>query len=340
VEKIAVEKAVGSVLAHDLTRIVKGKSKGVAFRKGHVVGESDIPVLKDMGKNHLYVFELSDNALHENDGAVFLATLLEGPHVERAEPAEGKVSLFSSCTGLLDIDVELLKRVNGAEGVIVATRHTDSIVQKGDMLAGVKIIPLTIGKEVLSDIERSVVREGTPLVQVRPFHPLKVGLIMTGSEVFEGRIKDTFSDVIEQKIASLGGQVVKKIYAPDERDFLHDKAEMVMAEDVDLLVFAGGMSVDPDDLTPSVIAHFATDIITYGSPVLPGAMFMMAYRESLPIIGVPACGMFHKTTMLDLVLPRLFAKDRISGDFIVNKAHGGLCLNCPECLYPHCPFGK
>lgn len=339
-EQIAVEKSVGTVLAHDLTRIVKGVSKGVAFKKGHLIAEPDIPILKDMGKNHLYVFELSGHSLHENDGAMYLAELLRGPCVEMSESAEGKVNLLSSCSGLLDINVELLKDINHHQGVVVATRHTDSIVQEGDILAGAKIIPLTIDKGILSDIEQAVDQNPSPLVQVKPFHPLKVGLITTGSEVFYGRIKDTFSDVIENKITFYGGQIVTKVLAPDEGNILNSTAEQVMNEDIDLLVFAGGMSVDPDDLTPSVISHFATEIITYGSPVLPGAMFMMAYRGDLPILGVPACGMFNKTTTLDLVLPRLFTRNRVDKDFMVSKAHGGLCLNCPECIYPRCPFGK
>jgi hypothetical protein len=338
-KKIVLEEAIGTVLAHDLTRIVRGGSKGPAFRKGHIVQESDLPLLRDMGKNHLYVLELGDHSLHENEGALFVGKLFQGAHVDLSVPAEGKVNSYSAIDGRLEINIDYLKFVNSCQGVITATRHTDSVVKKGDIIGGSKIIPLTIEKSLLEEIEKKGAGE-EPLFQVKPFVPLKVGLVVTGSEVFYGRIKDTFSDVIEEKIHSYGGEVVKKVFAPDEEDTLKEKAEEVLQENVDLLIFTGGMSVDPDDLTPSTISHLATEVITYGSPVLPGAMFMMAYKDSLPIIGVPACGMFHKTTVLDLVLPRLFTKERVTTDFILSKAHGGLCLNCPNCTYPHCPFGK
>ncbi|MDC7222816.1 MAG: molybdopterin-binding protein [Spirochaetales bacterium] len=339
-KKIAVEEAVGTVLAHDLTRIVRGESKGPAFRKGHIVQEADLPLLRDMGKNHLFVLELGDHSLHENEGALFLAELFQGPNVELTSPAEGKVNSLSACEGRLEVNIDLLKSVNSRQGIITATRHSDSVVKKGDILGGTKIIPLTIAKDILEQVKESCASFSEPLFQVKPFLPLRVGLVVTGSEVFYGRIKDTFSDVIEEKIHFYGGQVVKKVFAPDEETALKEKGAEILQDDLDLLIFTGGMSVDPDDLTPSVISDLSTEVITYGSPVLPGAMFMMAYRDGLPLIGVPACGMFHKTTVLDLVLPRLFTKDRISRDFILSKAHGGLCLNCPECIYPHCPFGK
>lgn len=339
-KQIAVEEAIGTVLAHDLTRVVVGVSDEIAFHKGHIVQPEDIPQLKDMGKNHLFVWELGDHSLHENEGATALGQIVKGPNTRISDPGEGKVNIYSTTKGRLHINRELLKMINDHQGVITSTRHSDSVVKEGDILGGSKIIPLTICKDVIEDIEKQASLQDVPLFEVKPFLPLRVGVVVTGSEVFYGRIQDTFSLVIEQKVADFGGTVVHKTFAPDDRAILLERAEEVLAQKPDLLIFTGGMSVDPDDLTPSIIAELSTDIITYGSPVLPGAMFMMAYRGDIPVIGVPACGMYKRTTILDLVLPRLFTKERITRDFILDKAHGGLCLDCPECVYPHCPFGK
>lgn len=339
-KKIAVEDSIGTVLAHDLTRITKGVSKGIAFRKGHIILESDLPILKDMGKNHLYILELGEDSVHENNGVEILGQIFKGINVETSEPGEGKVNSKSRCRGRLEINLELLNFVNSCQGVITATRHTDSVVEPGDIIGGSKVIPLTIDRQILDDIKNKANEYKQPLFQVKKFIPLKIGVIVTGSEVFYGRIKDTFSDVIEKKISFYGGQIVKKLFAPDDMVILHQKAEELLKEDIDLLIFTGGMSVDPDDLTPSVISELSTDIVTYGSPVLPGAMFMVAYKNALPILGVPAGGMYSRITVLDLVLPRIFTQDRITKEYILGKAHGGLCLNCSECSYPNCSFGK
>ncbi|OIQ50903.1 putative competence-damage inducible protein [Pseudodesulfovibrio hydrargyri] len=338
-KRIAVDEMIGTVLAHDLTRVVAGESKGVAFKRGHVIEARDLPMLKDMGRNHLYALDVPGTSLHENDGALRLAESLAGDNVGLSGAREGRVDLMSGCTGLLDVNRSLLDFVNAHPEIVVATRHTDSVVRKGDTLAGAKIVPLTVEKSLLAEIEMASGITG-PLLRVRPFLPLRVGMVVTGSEVYHGRIKDTFSPVLEKKVAAYGGRIVKKALAPDDTDALRHRVADVLREEIDLLVLTGGMSVDPDDLTPGVIASIATDIVAYGSPVLPGAMFMAAYRGELPIIGVPACGMYNKTTVLDLVLPRLFAGQRISREFLLSKAHGGLCLNCPDCTYPDCPFGK
>lgn len=339
-KKIPIEQAVGTVLAHDLTRIIEGVSKDVPFLKGHIIKESDLPILRDMGKNHLYVLDLDDNEIHENEGARILGDLFRGENVKTTDPLTGKVNTLSSCRGRLEVNVDLLNIVNSHQGVITATRHTDSVVEDGDVVGGSKIIPLTINKSILDDIKKATEEFPQPLFKVKPFLPLKVGVIVTGSEVYHGRIKDSFSDIIENKISFYGGVLVKKLYAPDEFDKLQETAKEMLLEDLDFLIFTGGMSVDPDDLTPGIISDISTDIVTYGAPVLPGAMFMMGYRDSLPIIGVPAGGIFSKITVLDLVLPRIFTKDIITKKFLISKAHGGLCLNCTGCTYPNCAFGK
>lgn len=337
--KVKVEEAVGTILGHDMTRIVPGEYKGVAFKKGHIIQADDIELMKNMGKFHVYVHMMEEGMYHENEGAKMLAEAIAGPHVVLSEAAEGKVNLTSKIKGKLSIDLTGLDTVNGIEGVICATRHRDTVVEVGDIVAGAKIIPLVIDKEALLPL-LEYVRENGPIIQVNPFHRLKTGILVTGSEVYYGRIKDAFAPVLEGKITEYGGEVIAKRFAPDDEEHIIREVKCLREEGAELILISGGMSVDPDDVTPSSIRSIATEVVTYGSPVLPGAMFMVAYDGEVPLLGVPACGMFSKTTVLDLMLPYIFAKERITKKMIIRKAHGGLCLGCEVCSYPHCAFGK
>lgn len=338
-EKVKVEDAIGFILGHDMTRIVPGEFKGVAFKKGHVIQEEDIDLMKDMGKFHVFVHRLNDSQYHENDGAAVIAEKIAGPHVLLSEAAEGKVNLASGVKGKLSIDLEGLDVINEIDGVICATRHRDTVVDVGDKIAGTKIIPLVIDKDALTPI-MEYTKEFGPIITVKPFEPLKAGIVVTGSEVYYGRIQDAFAPVLEEKVKSYGGTVVGKRFAPDDEAHIQREIEELLDEGAELILVSGGMSVDPDDLTPSIIKKMATEVVTYGSPVLPGAMFMMAYKGDVPMLGVPACGMFSKTTVLDLMLPYIFTQERVTKKMIIRKAHGGLCLGCEQCTYPHCAFGK
>ncbi len=338
-KKINVEEAIGCILGHDMTRIVPGEFKGVAFKKGHVIQEEDIEVMKDMGKFHVFVHKMDESQYHENEGARVIAEAIAGPHVVLSEAAEGKVNLASGTKGKLSIDLEGLDVINEIDGIICATRHRDTVVDIGDKIAGTKIIPLVIDKKALTPVLEYTAHEGA-VISVKPFEPLKAGIVVTGSEVYYGRIKDAFAPVLEEKIQDYGGSVIGKRFAPDDEAHIRGEIKALLAEGAELILVSGGMSVDPDDLTPSIIRSIATEVVTYGSPVLPGAMFMMAYDGDIPILGVPACGMFSKTTVLDLMLPYIFTKERVTKKMIIRKAHGGLCLGCEQCSYPHCAFGK
>lgn len=331
--------AVGYVLCHDITRIVKDVEKGVAFRKGHVVTEEDIPVLLSIGKEHLYVWEKNENMLHEDEAAEILYHICNNDYMTRSETKEGKIDLFAECDGLFLVDVERLDEINSIENMMIATRHNYFPVKKGDKLAGTRIIPLIIEKEKMEEVKELA---GTkPLLTLIPYPKRKAGIVTTGSEVFYGRIQDTFTPVVEKKLSNYNIEVTKHIVVNDEMENIVNAIKEMKESGVDLIVCTGGMSVDPDDRTPGAIKASGADIISYGAPVLPGAMFLIGYyADGTPIMGLPGCVMYAKATIFDLVLPRVAAGLTITKKDLVKLGHGGLCLGCKVCTYPECSFGK
>ena len=336
---IRTEDAVGHVLCHDMTRIVKGESKGPAFRKGHVVATEDIPMLLSMGKEHLYVWEVEPGMLHENEAAEVLYSLCAGPNMSRSEVKEGKIEAIADMDGLLLIDIERLKAVNALGELMVATRHSHFPVKKGDKLAGTRIIPLVIKGEKLEQA-KSVAGE-KPLLELKPFHPKKVGIVTTGSEVQKGLIKDTFTPVLVDKVGEYGCEVIGQVCPGDDHEAITAAILELKAKGAELVLCSGGMSVDPDDKTPLAIKNTGARIVSYGAPVLPGAMLMVAYLDGdVPVVGLPGCVMYAKRTVFDLVLPLLMADVPVTADDLAAMGHGGLCLNCEICTFPNCGFGK
>lgn len=337
-KKVNVEEAVGMVLAHDLTKIVPGQFKGAAFKKGHIIKPEDIDMLKDMGKNHINVLELTENDIHEDDAAIRIGTAISGEGVYTTQPSEGKVTIKAKERGLLKINLEALEEVNDIELIIIATLHNNSLVEKDQSVAGTRIIPLSIEKGKIERIEE-ICRE-LDIISVKKLKPLKAGIVVTGSEVYHGRITDKFGPVLEGKVKFYGGTLLGIKYASDDIEMIQSSINSFIEDGADIVLTSGGMSVDADDVTPSAIRNVSDRVITYGSPVLPGAMFMIAYKKDRPILGVPACGMYHKTTVLDLILPRIMAGEILTRKDVTSLGHGGLCLNCEVCRYPVCPFGK
>ncbi|MCI5503725.1 MAG: molybdopterin-binding protein [Eubacterium sp.] len=339
---IRTEDAVGHVLCHDITQIIKGVTKDAVFRKGHVVREEDIPVLLSVGKEHLYVWEKDENMLHENEAAEILFKICAGENMHGSDVKEGKIELIADVDGLLKIDHEHLLAVNSLGEMMIASRHGNFAVRKGDKLAGTRIIPLIIEKEKM---ERAVEAAGeNPIFEVKPFRQKKVGIVTTGSEVFKGRIKDTFGPVIKDKVAEFPTEVIGQIYVDDDKAHITEAIMKQIENGADLVICTGGMSVDPDDCTPGAIMNTGARIITYGAPVLPGAMMLVSYYEkegkTIPILGLPGCVMYAKRTIFDLVLPRIMADDEITKEDIAALGEGGLCLNCDICTFPNCGFGK
>ena len=297
--------AQGHVLCHDITVIVKDVKKGVAFKKGHV-------------------------------------DVCMGQNMRPTTPQEGKIELIATCDGLLTIDSARLEAVNAIEEIMIATRHGFTPVKAGDKLAGTRVIPLVIKKEKMERVKR--VAGETPLLQVLPFRPLRCGIVTTGNEVFYGRIQDTFTPVIEQKLKDYGMTVMGHTLCPDDPQKITAAILELRDQGAELIMTTGGMSVDPDDRTPAAIRATGARMVTYGAPVLPGAMMLVAYLPTesgeIPVLGLPGCVMYAKRTVFDLVLPRVSAGVEIKREDLVRMGEGGLCLNCPVCTWPNCGFGK
>jgi len=341
VRTVPVEMAVGMALAHDVTEIRKDDFKGSAFKKGHIIRPEDISHLQKLGKDHLFVLNITDDELHEDDAACALAHALMGEGVSINDvPKEGKVSIIAARDGLLKINKAALSRFNQCNDVMCATLHDNTVVTRGRTVAGTRAIPLLLKRELLNAAV-SVAKHSTPVISVKEMRRPRAGVVITGNEVYYGRIKDEFAPVITRKIASFNGEIVGIYYAPDDEQFIAKRLRELLQAGADLLITSGGMSVDPDDVTRFAVREIGAADVAYGAAVLPGSMFQIAYIADLvPLLGIPACAMYHNTTVLDLVLPRILAGERIGRMELAELGHGGLCLNCKECTYPVCPFGK
>lgn len=341
-KEIRTEDAVGHILCHDITQIIKDKKKGVLFKKGHIVREEDIPALLSVGKEHLFVWEKKEGILHENEGAGILYKICAGENMHGTDVSEGKIELIADCPGLLKIRRDALNAVNGLGEMMIASRHGDFPVKKGDKIAGTRIIPLVIEKEKM---DRAVEAAGEePIFSVLPFRQKKVGIVTTGSEVKKGLIKDTFTPVLREKLSEYPTEIIGQTLPGDDREQITSDILRFAEEEAGLIIASGGMSVDPDDRTPGAIKDTGAEIITYGAPVLPGAMLLIAYLNmngrNIPVLGLPGCVMYAKRTVFDLILPRIMADDPICREEIALLGEGGLCLNCSVCTFPDCGFGK
>ena len=394
VKTIPVTEAVGTVLAHDITEIRQDEFKGRAFRKGHIIKKEDVCHLQRLGKEHLFVLNIAEDEMHENDAAYALAKALMGEGVKiEGEPKEGKINIIADRDGLLKINKDILAQFNMLGDVMCATLHSNTVVRKGRLVGGTRAIPLVVKRTLVEEavtIANSVkaskfqsFKDSDPLtlcnsdtscsgvIEVKGIKKLKAGIVITGNEVYYGKIKDAFSPVITKKLQEYGCKLVGTYYAPDDEEYIEARLRELIDAGAELLITTGGMSVDPDDVTRFAIRKLGAADITYGSAVLPGAMFLVAYLEKLsadsyqpsgdnseksaqfthspihpftdlpiPILGIPACGMYHKTTIFDLILPRVLAGERIGRTELAELGHGGLCMNCKTCSYPVCPFGK
>jgi len=366
-QTVPIEDAVGMVLAHDITEIRKDEFKGRAFKKGHVIRREDITHLRRLGKERLLVLSIGTDEMHENDAAAALAEALMGQGVRiEGDPKEGKINIVADRDGLLKVDRYALLALNMLGDVMCATRHGNSMVKKDRIIAGTRAIPLVIKKQVIDDAAKicgQARQSGSAVIEVKELRKPKAGIVITGNEVYHGRIKDAFAPVISKKIEAIKGEIIGIYYAPDDTTVIEQRLRELLKAGADLLITTGGMSVDPDDVTRFAIRNIGATYMTYGAPVLPGAMFLVGYlervqssevgaqsgtnskpetgnSEPIPILGIPACGMYHSITILDLVLPRILAGEKIGRKELAELGHGGLCLHCNDCRYPVCPFGK
>jgi molybdenum cofactor synthesis domain-containing protein len=339
-KKIKLKDAVGTKLAHDITEIRPGEFKGPAFLKGHTVCDDDLCHLQKLGKNHLYQIDLAEDEIHENEAAAVLAAGLAGEGIVwQDEPREGKIKLLAEKDGLFMVNTTSLAAFNMVDEVMCATLHNHTLVKAGELVAATRAIPLIMKR---APIERAaaIAQQNGATLSVKTLRPAKVGLVITGNEVYHGLIEDRFAPVLSEKVTALKSTVEALAFAPDDPEIISNAIRTQLERGCDLLLLSGGMSVDPDDVTRKGIRLAGAKEMHYGSAVLPGAMFLVAYIGDVPLLGVPACGLYHRITVLDLVLPRILAGEKIGKAELALLGHGGLCKDCDECVYPHCPFGK
>lgn len=338
-EIVPVAEAIGMILCQDITKIVPGEFKGRAFKKGHVIREEDVEVLLNLGKEHIYVWAPDPGDIHENDAALRLSKCTTGSNISFDEPYEGKCTLVSKAKGLFKVNGSLLYEINSIDSVSIASLPNNFPVEPGQKLAGARVIPLVIGEEKIIEAER-LCRDQGPVFQVKPYKKLKAGVITTGSEVYKGRIKDKFGPVMKNKLAAFDADFIGQIFCPDDLELIEQGIKDFVSQGAEIIILTGGMSVDPDDLTPGAIKRSGADIVTYGVPAQPGNMFLLAYLGKTVLMGVPGCAMFSRTTVLDVVLPRLFAEEELTKADFIKMGEGGFCSSCKECSYPNCYFGR
>jgi molybdenum cofactor synthesis domain-containing protein len=338
-KKVSIEDAVGMRFAHDMTQIIPGQYKGAAFRKGQIVRKKDIPRLLDLGKKQIYVLQIPAGSLHENDAAKRIARAVTGKGIALQGPREGKINFVAKQFGFFKVNGPALGKINAIGDLILATRHHGSIVAKGELVAGTRAIPLVISARKIEKVE-AIAREGRPVLEILPLQKKKVGILVTGSELFEGRIKDRSAGIVKEKVEALGSRVIRAQIVPDDPAGIAAAIRKMKAVGCQLIVATGGLSVDADDVTLEGVKKSGAKVVFYGAPVLPGSMFALAHLGKTAILGAPACVVHDRITALDLVLPSVLAGVPITRAQVAALGHGGLCLRCPICQYPVCPFGK
>jgi molybdenum cofactor synthesis domain-containing protein len=338
-KKIKIEDAVGMVLGHDVTQIIPGQFKGPKFKRGHLIREEDIPEFLKIGKEHVYVMDVKAGAVHEDDAALRLGKAFSGENIDLTGPSEGKVTFHSKIKGILKINLPLLHRINLSGNIILSTLHRYTPCPPGMAIGATRIISLIAAEREIEKIENWC-KKGGPIIEILAYRKVNIGVVVTGNEIFHGRIKDSFDERVGKKIVEFGSRVVKKLIVPDETDQISKALYDLEADPVDLILVTGGLSVDPDDVTRAGIKKAGAKIIFYGTPILPGAMFLYGMLGQKPVLGLPACVFHHNATLFDIIFPRILAGEVLNRREINLLGHGGFCQNCNPCHFPICPFGK
>ncbi len=336
-KKIKVHDAIGMELCHDITEMNDG-FKGVAFKRGHIIQKEDVEHMLNIGKRTVFVWEENAGEIHEDDCARRMAAMASVQGAHYTEPAEGKVLLFADVRGMFRVNTKLLKKINSIGDITICTLPDHYPVEAGARLASMRIVPLVTKEEQIIEAEQLCAQQ--KLLELKPYQHKKIGVIITGSEVYSGRTKDKFEPIIRQKMAQYPCQIMGVTVCDDDPDLIANAAKVHLENGADFLIFTGGMSVDPDDLTPTAIRKLGADIVTHGVPSQPGNMTLVAYLGDVPILGIPGAAIKLPTTVFDVLLPQVFAGERITKEDLTNLADGGLCQMCKSCHWPNCTFGR
>jgi len=335
VSTISIEDAVGLPLAHDLTQVdAERQTKGARFRRGHLLAPEDLPVLRKMGRLNLSVLDLEEGEVHEDEAARSLADALCGEGLEIEGPEEGRCRLVSTRKGVARFDPEMVKRVNLDREWSFGTCPANAIVKPGSTVAAFRILPLALKR---ASLERAV-RESSPF-SVRPFLPLGVGLVTTGSEIKAGLVKDAVCGKLLRKLEELGGSFAGQRFCGDGAEEIRESVRELLHAGADIVICTGGMSVDADDRTPEAIRSVADEVLFRGVPAMPGSNLMLARAGESWVVGAPACAAHDERTALDRLLIALFAGLGEEID-VKNWGIGGLCSRCRVCSFPDCDFAR
>lgn len=335
IEWVKVEDSEGLILAHDLTGIVPFKSKGAVFRKGHKIKKEDIPLLLKIGKEKVMVLSLNEDEVHEDDAAMFIAEKVSGKNIELKNPGEAWIEGYSKTDGLFKLNVKLLKQGLSIPEIVVATIPSNTPVKKGTRITKIKIIPLFIEREKLKRFEDLML--GGPIMDVIPYKIKTAGVVTVGNEIVSGRVKDAFGPLLKEKLENYGVCMCEQLIVKDEMGEIENAILEEISLGRELIVVTGGMS--PDDFTAKAIAEVGK-VSVKGVPMSPAAMLTIAYRNDVPIVGIPAGALTNRITSFDVLLPRILTGEKITREKVVELANGGLCMNCNECNFPYCSFGK
>ena len=338
-KKIRIEDAVGMVLGHDVTQIIPGQYKGPRFKRGHKIKKEDIPEFLKIGKEHIYVMDLKPGNIHEDDAALRLGRAFAGRNINISGPSEGKVTFHSKIKGVLKINLSLLHRINLSKNIILSTIHRYTPCSPEMAVGATRIISLIAQEREIEKVENWCEKYGS-VIEILPYRVLNIGVIVTGNEFFHGRTEDRFDDRVGKKIVGFGSRVIKKLVVSDNIHQISQALSDLQADSIDLILVTGGLSVDPDDVTRAGIRKAGTKIIFYGTPILPGAMFLYGMLREKPVLGLPACVFHHNATLFDLIFPRILAGEVLNRKEISLLGHGGFCRSCDPCHFPVCPFGK
>lgn len=336
-KKIRVQDAVGMELCHDITEMNDG-FKGAAFKRGHIIREQDIGHMLRIGKQHVFVWEENAGEVHEDDCARRMAAMAPVGGAHYTEPAEGKVLLIADQRGMFRVNRKLLNKINSIGDITICTLPDHYPVEVGARLASMRIVPLVTKEEQILEAEKLCAEE--KLLDLRPYQHKRVGVIITGSEIYHGRIQDKFGSVVQAKMKHYPSEMVGIRICEDKLEEIVDAAKQHLANGADFLIFTGGMSVDPDDLTPAAIRELGAEIVAYGVPSQPGNMTLVAYLGDIPILGVPGAAIKLPTTVFDVLLPQIFSGDKITREELTGLADSGLCQMCKVCHWPNCTFGR
>jgi formylmethanofuran dehydrogenase subunit E len=339
---VPAAQALGQPLLHDMTRIIPGREKGALFHRGQVLGEVDLCRLQKMGRNRVYVDEPGnrpDGFIHEDAAAQAFAKAMAGSGIGAlAPPREGKITLTALTRGMLVVGKDRLRAFNRTGSVMAATLTSHTLVAQDTAVAATRAIPLYLPEHEFAAAMAAL--EAGPILQVLPLKKANLGILVTGTEVFQGLVKDRFIPVIQAKAEQYHCKVVKSLVVPDHRGKIAKGIAQLLDAGADFIVTTAGLSVDPEDFTRQGLADAGCRDMLYGSPVLPGAMTLIAGIDTIPVLGVPACGLHHEITSFDLLFPRLLAGLTINREDLAELGHGGFCRNCKICSFPHCPFGQ